>query len=362
MQFDQLKRREFVALLIGGAAAWPLAARAQPPPMPVIGFLGSGSPDEDANPERAFRQGLAEAGYEEGRNVAIEYRWAESHYDRLPALAADLILHRVAAIVAGAVDAAHAAKAATSTIPIVFNTGGDPVEAGLVASFSRPGGNLTGVSSVTTTLMPKQFGLLSELAPKAVLIGVLVSPENLGAMAESHIAEIMSAGRAVGRQAIILKASTDVDIDVAFEALIQGRVQALLVTSGPLFVTRMDRLVAFAARHALPAMYFRRELVDAGGLVSYGSSTAEGYRQMGIYAGRILKGEKPSELPVVQPTRFELVINLRTAKLLGLDIPQSVLARADEVVEGSAASSSRCSAARRLHGRSQRARSSQRCR
>ena len=222
---------------------------------------------------------------------------------------------------AAASSTAQAAKSATSTIPIVFNAGGDPVEAGLVASFSRPGGNLTGVSSILSTLMPKQIALLSELAPKAVLIGVLVNPETLGAMAGSRITELESAGRAVGRRLIILKASTDVDIDVAFEAFIQQRVQALLVTAGPLFVTRMDRLVAFAARHALPAMYFRRELVDAGGLVSYASSTGEGYRQMGIYAGRILKGEKPSELPVVQPTRFELVINLKTAKTLGLDIP-----------------------------------------
>ena len=330
----KMKRREFITLFGGAAVVWPLAARAQQPAMPVIGYFSGRSPVTDGPMLSAFRQGFSETGFVEGRNVAIEFRWAEGRYERLPELVHDLVRRKVAVIVtSGGEASAQAAKAATSTIPIVFNTGGDPVEAGLVASFSRPGGNLTGVSSVTTTLMPKQFGLLSELAPKAVLIGVLVSPENLGAMAESHIAEIMSAGRAVGRQAIILKASTDVDIDVAFEALIQGRVQALLVTSGPLFVTRMDRLVAFAARHALPAMYFRRELVDAGGLVSYGSSTAEGYRQMGIYAGRILKGEKPSELPVVQPTRFELVINLRTAKLLGLDIPQSVLAQADEVIE-----------------------------
>jgi len=315
----------------GGCVA---ARGARAAAVPVIGYFSGRSPVSDGPMLSAFRQGFSETGFVEGRNVAIEFRWAEGRYERLPELVHDLVRRKVAVIVtSGGEASAQAAKAATSTIPIVFNIGGDPVEAGLVASFSRPGGNLTGVSSVTTTLMPKQFGLLSELAPKAVLIGVLVSPENLGAMAESHIAEIMSAGRAVGRQAIILKASTDVDIDVAFEALIQGRVQALLVTSGPLFVTRMDRLVAFAARHALPAMYFRRELVDAGGLVSYGSSTAEGYRQMGIYAGRILKGEKPSELPVVQPTRFELVINLRTAKLLGLDIPQSVLAQADEVIE-----------------------------
>jgi putative tryptophan/tyrosine transport system substrate-binding protein len=328
----KLKRREFITLL-GGAAAWPVAARAQAP-MPVIGYLSGRSPVTDVPMLSAFRQGLSDTGYVEGRNVAIEFRWAEGRYDRLPELVHDLVRRKVAVIVtSGGESTAQAAKAATSTTPIVFNAGGDPVEVGLVASFSRPGGNLTGVSSISAMLMPKQFGLLSELAPKAVLIGVLVNPENLGVMAEARIAEIMSAARTVGRQAIILKASTDVDIDVAFETFIQRRVHALCVTSGPLFVTRTDRLVAFAARHALPAMYFRRELVDAGGLVSYASSTAEGYRQMGIYAGRILKGEKPSELPVVQPTRFELVINLGTAKLLGLDIPQSVLARANEVIE-----------------------------
>jgi putative ABC transport system substrate-binding protein len=332
MQFNRMKRRELIALL-GGAAAWPLAARAQAP-MPVIGYFSGRSPVTDVPMLSAFRQGLGDAGYVEGRNVAIEFRWAEGHYDRVTDLVHDLVRRKVAVIVTSGGEAtAQAAKAATSTIPIVFNTGGDPVDAGLVATFSRPGGNLTGVSSIVTALHPKQFGLLSELAPKAVLVGALVNPESLGAMAEARIAEIMSAGHAVGRQTIILKASTDVDIDVAFEAFIQRRVQALLVTSGPLFVTGMNRLVAFAARHALPAMYFRRELVDAGGLVSYSSSTAEGYRQMGIYAGRILKGEKPSDLPVVQPTKYELVINLKTAKALGLDVPPTLLARADEVIE-----------------------------
>jgi ABC-type uncharacterized transport system substrate-binding protein len=328
-----MKRRDFITLLGGAAVAWPLTAHAQQP-MPVIGYFSGRSPVTDVPMLSAFRQGLSETGYVEGRNVAIEFRWAEGRYDRLPELVHDLVRRKVAVIVtSGGEPTAQAAKSATSTIPIVFNAGGDPVEAGLVASFSRPGGNLTGVSSISSTLMPKQIALLSELAPKAVLIGVLVNPENLGAMVGSRITELESAGRAVGRRLIVLKASTDVDIDVAFEAFIQQRVQALLVTSGPLFVTRMDRLVAFAARHALPAMYFRRELVDAGGLVSYASSTGEGYRQMGVYAGRILKGEKPSELPVVQPTRFELVINLKTGRALGLDIPPSVLARSDEVIE-----------------------------
>ena len=327
-----MRRREFITLL-GGAAAWPLGARAQEL-MPVIGYFSARSPVTDVRMLSVFRQGLKETGYVEGRNVAIELRWAEGHYDRLLELAHDLVRRKVAVIVTtGGESTARAAKAATSTIPIVFISGSDPVESGLVASLNRPGGNLTGVSSILSPLMPKQIGLLSELVPKAVLIGALVDPEALAATANSRIAELEDAGRAVGRRLIILKASTDADIEVAFEAFIQQRVQALLVTPGPLFITRMDRLVAFAARHSLPAMYSRRELVDAGGLVSYASSTAEGYRQMGIYAGRILKGEKPSELPVVQPTRFELVINLKTAKALGLDLPPTVLARADEVIE-----------------------------
>jgi len=327
-----VRRRAFITLL-GGAAAWPLAARAQQP-MPVIGYFSARSPVTDVRMLSAFQQGLNETGYVEGRNVAIELRWAEGRNDHLLELAHDLVRRKVAVIVTtGGESTARAAKAATSSIPIVFISGSDPVESGLVASLSRPGGNLTGVSSILSPLMPKQIGLLSELAPNAILIGALVSPESLGATATTRIAELEDAGRAVGRRLILLKADTDADIDVAFETLIQKRVQALLVAPGPLFVTRMDRLVAFAARHSLPAMYSRRELVDAGGLVSYASSTAEGYRQLGIYAGRILKGEKPSELPVVQPTRFELVINLKTAKALGIDLPASVLARADEVIE-----------------------------
>jgi ABC-type uncharacterized transport system substrate-binding protein len=324
-----VRRREFVTLL-GGAAAWPLAARAQQP-MPVIAYFSARSPVTDGRMLSAFRQGLNDTGFVEGRNVAMDFRWAEGRDDRLLELAHDLVRRRVAIIITtGGESTARAVKAATSTIPIVFISGSDPVESGLVASLSRPGGNLTGVSSILSPLLPKQIGLLSELAPSAILIGALVSP---GAMATFRIAELEDAARAVGRRLIILKASTDADIDVAFEAFIQQRVQALLVTAGALFVTRMDRLVAFAARHSLPAMYSRRELVDAGGLVSYASSTAEGYRQMGIYAGRILKGEHPSELPVVQPTRFELVINLKTAKALGLEIPPTLLARADEVIE-----------------------------
>jgi ABC-type uncharacterized transport system substrate-binding protein len=328
-----VRRRELIALLGSAAAAWPMAARAQQA-MPVIGYFSARSPVTDTRMLSVFRDGLKETGYVEGRNVAIELRWAEGQYGRLLELAYDLVRRKVAVIVTtGGESTARAAKAATSTIPIVFISGSDPVESGLVASLKRPGGNLTGVSSILSPLMPKQIGLLSELAPNAALIGALVDPEALAATASSRIAELEEAARAVGRRLIILNASTDAEIDVAFEAFIRQRVQALLVTPGPLFVARMDRLVAFAARHSLPAMYSRRELVDAGGLVSYASSMAEGYRQMGIYAGRILKGENPSELPVVQPTRFELVINLKTAKALDLDIPSSVLARADEVIE-----------------------------
>ena len=323
-----MKRREFITLLGGAAAAWPLAARGQQP-MLVIGYFSARSPVTDRPMLSAFRQGLNDTGFVEGRNVAMEFRWAEGRDDRLLELAHDLVRRRVDVIITtGGESTARAVKAATSTIPIVFISGSDPVESGLVASLSRPGGNLTGVSSILSPLVPKQIGLLSELAPSAILMGALVSPESL-----IRIAELEDAARAVGRRLIILKAGTDADIDVAFEAFIQQRVQALFVTPGPLFVTRMDRLVAFAARHSLPAVYSRRELVDAGGLVSYASSSAEGYRQMGIYAGRILKGEKPSELPVVQPTRFELVINLKTARALGLDVPPMLLARADEVIE-----------------------------
>ena len=323
-------RRTFITLLGSAAVAWPFAARAQQAAMPVIGYFSARSSVTDGRMLSAFRQGLNDTGFVEGRNVAMEFRWAEGRDDRLPELAHDLVHRRVAVIITtGGESTARAVKAATSTIPIVFISGSDPVESGLVASLNRPGGNLTGVSSILSPLVPKQIGLLSELAPSAILIGALVNPES----SLIRIAELEDAARAVGRQLIILKASTDTDIDVAFETFIQERVQALLVTPGPLFVTRMDRLVAFAARHSLPAMYSRRELVDAGGLVSYASSTAEGYRQMGIYAGRILKGEKPSELPVVQPTRFELVINLKTARALGLDVPATLLARADEVIE-----------------------------
>jgi ABC-type uncharacterized transport system substrate-binding protein len=330
-----VRRRDLICFLGGAAAAsWPLTARAQQPSMPVIGYFSGRSPTTDGPMLAAFREGLGETGYVDGKNVATEFRWARGQYDHLPALANDLVRRNVAVIVTSGGDpTAHAAKAATSTIPIVFNAGGDPVESDLVASLNRPDGNLTGVASILSTLMPKQFGLLSELLPQAAVIGVLVNPENFGRTIASRIADMEVAAREVGRQLIILKASTEVDIDAAFASLVRQRAQALLVTPGAFFVTQTQRLVALAARHALPTMYFRRELVDVGGLISYASSTAEAYRQMGIYAGRILKGEKPSDLPVVQPTKFELVINLKTAKALKLDIPPTLLARADEVIE-----------------------------
>jgi putative ABC transport system substrate-binding protein len=328
-----MKRRQFIGL-IGGAATWPLPLRAQQPALPVIGYFSGRLPATDVPMLAAFRHGLGEAGYVEGRNVAIEFRWAEGRYDRLPALADDLVRRNVAVIVtAGGYPTARAARAATSTIPIVFNAGGDPVESGLVASLSRPGGNLTGVASVLSNLLPKQLGLLAELLPKAAVIGVLFSPEQQGRTTAARIADIETAGRSVGRKLVIHSIGTDADIDGAFASLVRQKAEALLVSPAAFFVTRTDKLVALAARHAIPTMYFRRELVDAGGLISYASSTAEAYHQMGVYAGRILRGEKPSDLPVMLPTRFDLVINLKTAKALGLDVPPTLLARADEVIE-----------------------------
>jgi len=332
-----MRRREFLSVLGGAAAAsasWPRASCAQAPTMPVIGYVSARSSATDGPMLAAFRQGLTKTGYLEGKNVAIEFRWAEGRYDRLPALVDDLVRRNVAVIVtSGGEPSATAAHAATSAIPVVFNIGGDPVKAGLVRSLSRPGGNLTGVSSFLSNLAPKQLGLLAELLPNAAIIGVLVNPELLGGETASLLTDIEAAGRAAGRQLIILKATTADDIDTAFEALVRQRAEALLVSPGAIFVTQTQKLVALAARHALPTMYFRRELVDAGGLISYASSTAEGYSQQGIYAGRILKGERPSDLPVVQPTKYELVINLKTAKVLGLNVPPTLLARADEVIE-----------------------------
>jgi putative ABC transport system substrate-binding protein len=325
-------RREFLIALGGTALLWPIATRAQQKAMPVIGYLNSGSPGTTAPFVAAFRQGLSETGYVEGQNVAIEYRWAEGHYDRLPTLAADLVGRKVDLIAAsGGIVSARAAKSATATIPIVFVSGDDPVATGLVASLARPGGNLTGVSFLVVELNPKRLELLSELVPEAKVIALLVNPNNSNA--ERIMREGREAARAKGVQLPILKAGTENEIDAAFASLAQLHAGALLVGNDPFFNSRRERLVALASRHAVPAIYEGRESAAAGGLVSYGPSFTAVYRQVGSYVGKILKGAKPADLPVQQPTKFELVINLKTAKALGLTVPQAILARADEVIE-----------------------------
>jgi putative ABC transport system substrate-binding protein len=326
-----MNRREFVQLLGGAAVVWPFAARAQQKAMPVIGFLGSRSPGESASLVAALRQGLGETGYVERQNLAIEYCWAEGQYDRLPELAADLVRRNVDAIVAGGAPATRAAKDATSTIPIVFNTGTDPVADGLVASLARPGGNLTGVTGLTVEMLPKLLELLSDLTPQAKVIAALVNPNNPNT--ERNIGDMQEAARAKGMQLHILKADSKYEIDAAFATLDALHAGALLVVSDPFFLTGRKQLVALAARHAVPAMYIAREFAVEGGLISYGSNIPSIYRQLGIYTGRILKGESPADLPVMQPTRFELVVNLKTARGLGLSIPQTILAFADEIIE-----------------------------
>ena len=325
-----MKRRDFITL-VGGAAAWPLAARAQQS-IPVIGFLHSASPGPFASPVVAFRQGLSETGYIEGQNVAIEYRWAEGQYDRLPALAADLIGRKVKVIVAMAGNGpAQAAKAATASIPIVFVSSGDPVSAGLVASFNRPGGNVTGVSWIATALVPKQLELLRRSARNPAVIGALVNPTYPDHNLQLH--ELQEAGATIGQQIDVVRAGTARDIDTAFASLVQRGAGALIVANDPFFLNGRDQIVALAARHTTPTMYFSREFTAAGGLLSYGASPIDAARQGGIYAGKILKGEKPADLPVMQTTKFEFVINLKTAKALGLTMPTALLVRADEVIE-----------------------------
>jgi putative ABC transport system substrate-binding protein len=329
-----MRRRHFITLLGGAAASpvfWPLAG-AQQPTLPVIGFVGGTSPDAYVDAQfAAFRNALKEAGFVEGQNLAIEFRWAEGQYDRLPKFAAEFVRRQVAVILAGSLPSALAAKDKTSTIPIVFVMGADPVKLGVVASLNRPGGNVTGISQYYGALGAKRLELLRELVPSAAAVAIISNPKNPNA--EDHLDDVQTAARAVGQQTDVFRASSESEIDAAFAGLVRRGDGALLVADDPLFSVRHSQIVALAARHAVPTIYYARYFAAAGGLMSYGSSAGDNYRLAGIYVGRILKGAKPADLPVIQPTRFELVINLKTAKELGLDVPSTLLALADEVIE-----------------------------
>jgi putative tryptophan/tyrosine transport system substrate-binding protein len=327
-----IQRREFIFVLGGAAAAWPVAARAQQSAMPVIGFLHSRSPDTNADRLRAFGQGLKDTGYVEGENVAIEYRWAEGQNDRLPALAADLVRRQVAVIVAGASITASVAKTATTTIPIVFLAAEDPVKLGLVASLARPGGNLTGINFFSAELTAKRLELLRELVPGAARVAVLVNPAN-PTTTESTLRDVEPAARTMGLQIQVLNASTSREINAAFATFVRERPDALFVANDGFFTSRRVQLANLASRHAVPATFHSREITEAGGLMSYGTNITDAYRQAGVYTGRILKGAKPADLPVVQASKFELVINAETARMLGLTVPPTLLATADEVIE-----------------------------
>jgi putative ABC transport system substrate-binding protein len=327
-----MRRREFITLLGGAAAGWPLAVHAQQPAMPVIGFLSSLSPLELIFVMPAFHQGLNEVGFVEGRNIGIEYRWAEGHYERLPELAVDLVRRQVAVIAAiSGTPAALAAKAATTTIPIVFAIGGDPVAPGLVTNLSHPGGNITGVSFYTAPVVTKRLELARELVPPGTMIGVFVNPDNPPSVTEAKT--LQAAAAALGQPIKIFNASTEGHIDVAFADIAQQKIGAVIVSSDPLFFIERNKLVVLQARYALPTIFADREQAEAGGLISYGASRPDAYRQAGNYIGRVVKGENPGDLPVVLPTKFTLLINLKTAKALGLSLPPSLLARADEVIE-----------------------------
>ena len=326
-----MRRREFITV-VGSAVTWPLVAHAQQPALPVVGFLSSLSSAALTGPVAAFRQGLGSLGYEEGKNVAIEFRWAEGHYDQLPALAAELAEKRAAVIVTvGGDPPAFAAKAASTTIPLVFMVGQDPVKLGLVTSLSRPGGNATGVNLLISETESKRIDLLRELAPAASVFAALINPKN--ADAEVQSSAVNSAAHSIGQQIEIINASNEIELENAFARFVQDRIGGFILTADPFFVYRREQIIAAAAEHQIPGVYFLREFVESGGLASYGTSLADAYRQAGVYAGKILAGTKPTDLPVIQPTKFELVINLKTAKALGLTVPPSLLAIADQAIE-----------------------------